>query len=121
MLTAKEIEKAAVTCDNPPEAYHTIENNLFFALQNLLSRYKRGGITKEQAGRLKTKIISNYERDVKIYETYMYYNSLINQTQLLRIELRKNPKIETALKLIECYSGEVGMWNLDSIKEKLLK
>lgn len=121
MLRSKDIEKAAITLDEPPTSYNNIEIHLFFVLQGLLEKFKAGKLSKEQAGKLKVKVIANYERDCKMYERYQYYNNLINQTQLLRIELRKNPKIETALKLIECYSGEVGMWNLDSIKEKLLK
>lgn len=120
MLNSKEIEKAAIALDEPPDSYSNIEIHLFFVFQDLLGRYKTGRLSKDQASRIKNKAIVNYERTCKDYERYKYYNDLIDKTQLLRIELRKNPKIETALELIECYSGEVGTWNLDHIKKKFL-
>ena len=117
MRSPDEIIRAAATLQEPPDTYENIELYLFFVLQSLLRAYEYGQLTKEKAGGLKTKAISNYSKDCKIYERYKHYSELIDRSQLLRIELRKNPNIRTAIELIECYSGEIGMWK--DVEEKL--
>lgn len=113
MLNPKEIEKAVAKLDIPPKSYNNIEMHLFFVLQDILIRFRQGRLSKEQASRLKLQAINNYESSKVSYETYHHFTSLINNTEHLRMQLRKDKKIETALKLIELYSGEVGMWNLN--------
>lgn len=113
MRNPKEIEKAVAKLDIPPESYRNIEIHLFFVLQNILINFRKGRISKEQASKLKMRAFNNYQKVKKEYEIYEYYTKMIVQTEKLRIELRKDKKLETALKLIELYSGEVGMWNLN--------
>lgn len=112
MFLPVEIEKIVMTSDNPPSSFNNIEIHLFFVLQDILIRFQNGRISKEQATKLKKQAIENYNKSKEQYQIFEYYNSLISKTEHLRIELRKEPKLETAIKLIELYSGEVGTWNL---------
>lgn len=112
MLNSKEIERAVAKLDEPPDSYNNIEIHLFFVLQDILVKFRQGRLSKEQATRLKKQAIQNYEVSKASYSTYQYYTDMIAKTEHLRIQLRKDKKLETALKLIELYSGEVGMWDL---------
>lgn len=117
MRSYKEIEKTVMTEETPPESYNNIEMHLFFVLQDVLSRFKANKINKDQAARLKKQAIVNYEKCTMTYAVYEHCIKQIAETEQLRIELRKNPNWKTAMKLIELYSGEVGMWNLEITKE----
>lgn len=110
MLDPKEIEKAVLRLDDPPESYNYLEKNLFWALQTILQKYKSGKISKEQASKLKLQAVKNYETDKFHKEVMDAHIERIKETELLRIELRKNPIWETAMKLLELYSGETGFW-----------
>lgn len=110
MLDPKEIEKDVIKLDEPPESYHYLEKNLFWTLQTILERYKAGRINKEQAGKHKLRAIKDYETDKFHKEVMDVHIERIKETELLRIELRKNPIWETAMKLLELYSGETGFW-----------
>lgn len=119
MRNYKEIEKIVTTEETPPESYNNIEMHLFFVLKDVLNRFSCGKLTKDQAARLKKQAIVNYEKCSMTYEVYEHCIKQIAETERLRIELRKNPNWKTAMKLIELYSGEVGMWNLEITKENV--
>lgn len=110
MLDPKEIEKAVLRLDDPPESYHYLEKNLFWTLQNIFSRFKAGRLSKDQASKHKLRAINDYETDKFHKEVMDAHIERIKETELLRIELRKNPTWETAMKLLELYSGETGFW-----------
>lgn len=110
MLNPKEIEKSVLKLDEPPETYHYLEKNLFWTLQNIFSRFKAGRLSKDQAGEHKIRAINDYETDKFHKEVMDAHIERIKETELLRIELRKNPTWETAMKLLELYSGETGFW-----------
>jgi len=110
MLEPKEIEKAVAKLDEPPDSYNYLEKNLFWTLQAILQKYITGRISKEQASKLKLQAVREYETDKFHKEVMDAHIERIKETEILRIELRKNPTWETAMKLLELYSGETGFW-----------
>lgn len=110
MKTTQEILKDAANMDEVPPDYDLLAINFFYIIKNLLTLFKMGKLTKEQAGNIKQKAIQEYEKSKEIYQYNLWDNKdkepLIN---MLREALKGESLPEAlsiAVELVERYSGE---------------
>lgn len=116
MKDIKEICKDAIN-DNMNDTYtNIIEISAFVAIRDIAIQFANKRIDQQTATILKNKVFKAYEDNKKEYEfkeqVYDTYLAKINKTEDLRSKLRHQLKenntscLDTALKLIEIYSGE---------------
>lgn len=99
--------------------YTLLDVHLYLVIKQILIMYFNNQISKEQANKLKTKAVKEYESRKKQFEfehnMWKQYIENINKTENLRIKLRKQLKsqetglpelVETLIQLVELYSKE---------------
>lgn len=107
MKNKEEIIKDSLKLDNPPKDYNLIEIHCFLALKQLTVMFYNKQISKENAGKIKQKILSIYENECKEYEfkrdIFQEYIQQIKETENARIKLHKilNGKDEYAKPITE--------------------
>lgn len=118
MKTAEEIIENAKTLDEMPNSYNLLDMLLYLIVKQILKMYYNNQISKEQANKLKTKAVKEYENNKKQYEfeqnMWKEYIENINKTEDLKRKLRAQLKsntelseiLNTCIELIELYSKE---------------
>lgn len=109
MKTVEEIQKT-----NSTEELNLFEMQLYLVIKRLLIMYYNNQISLEEAKKIKSKAIKEYENQIFLYEIYQQHIENIKKTENLRIKLRKqlnsntevNDVLNTAIELIQLYSGE---------------
>lgn len=94
--------------------YNLIETNFAKRIMDLKKDYENSKISYDMAKLFKTKAIKEYEQEKFLYEIYENSMKDYTKTTNLRVELRKllntdseiNDVLNTAIQLIELYSGE---------------
>ena len=116
MKTAEEISQDALKLDEPTRGYSLLELHLYITLKALYKQYHNKLISKEQGAKLKKLAMSDYYNRVKqnevLAEFLKKHIANISKTEKLRMQLRHELKdksenaLNTAIELIEAYSGE---------------
>ena len=109
MKTVEEIQKT-----NSTEELNLFEMQLYLVIKRLLIMYYNNQISLEEAKKIKSKAIKEYENQIFLYEIYQQHIENIKKTENLRIKLRKqlnsntevNDVLNTAIELIQLYSRE---------------
>lgn len=106
MKSKEQIIKDSLKLDSPPDDYSLIEIHCFLALHQLTIMFYNGQVSKESAGLIKQKILSEYENLSKQYDfwTSIYKEHIehIKDTEESRTRLHKilngnNPITEESL------------------------
>lgn len=118
MKTSEQIIQDAKTSDEIPKEYNLLDMLLYLVIKQILKMYSNRQISKEQANKLKTKAIKEYENNKKQFEfkqsIWTEYIENINKTEdlrrKLRIQLNSNTDLDeilnTCIELIQLYSKE---------------
>lgn len=117
MKTIEQIsEDIAKSID--PEDYNLLELHCYLCIKQLLAMFYNNQISKEQATKLKQKIFKEYNDRARQYEfqisMFQEHIENIKKTEKLNTLLRKqlnsdtelNEILNTAVEIIELYSGE---------------
>lgn len=100
------------------EGYTLLDIHLYLVIKQILIMYFNNQISKEQANKLKQKVVKEYEDRKRQFEfehnMWKQYIENINKTENLRIRLRKqlssnteiNEIFNTCIELIQLYSKE---------------
>lgn len=114
MRTADEISKYALSNDMPPNEYSLLEFHLFITLKEIYRQFFNHKISKATGEKLKQNAVMQYNNLSKQFqfkeELYQKHIEAISKTETLRIQFRKTKDMNIAIKLIELYSGEFGMF-----------
>ena len=116
----KSIEKISedIAKSIEPDDYNLLELHCYLCIKQLLAMFYNNQISKEQATKLKQKIFRNYNIRAKQYEfqesMFKEHIENIKKTEGLKTVLRKQLNsdteldkiVNTAIELIELYSGE---------------
>lgn len=99
-------ERAAATGEPMPPCLPTAEQNAFQAIAYLYARYNAKTISKEQAAADKARIKASLKDEIDMEnfrDSLCYQQSLmIRGSEMAKIECRKNPTPENAIKLCDC-------------------
>lgn len=112
MKTVEEIQKLA--SKEEYQGLNMLEMQLYLVIKRLLIMYYNNQISLEEAKKIKSKAIKEYENQMFLYEIYQQHIENIKKTENLRIKLRKqlnsntevNDILNTAIELIQLYSRE---------------
>lgn len=116
-ITAEKIIQDA-SQNKEIDGYTPLDIHLYLVIKQILVMYFNNQISKEQANKLKTKAVKEYESRKKQFEfennMWKQYIENINKTENLRIRLRKqlssnteiNEILNTCIELIQLYSKE---------------
>lgn len=106
MKSKEEIINDITTHKLPPDNYDPIERHCFLSIKNLISLYEHNCYTKEEASRIKQKILVAYEKESKQLEfqkkLFQEHVQHIKETELLRHALHKIPEDKPLEKLALC-------------------
>ena len=118
MKTSEQIIQDAKTLDEIPKEYNLTEILLYLIIKQILSMYFNHQISKEQANKLKTRAVKEYENNKKQFQfeqaMWTEYIENINKTEdlrrKLRIQLNSNTDLVeilyTSIELIQLYSKD---------------
>ncbi len=100
MKTKEQISSDSTKFKTPPKDYNLLEIHCFLALRQLLIMFKRKQIEKDDATKIKNRILSEYEKQVKNYkfQLNMFQEHIDNlkKTEHQRTTLEKNIKDKNA-------------------------
>lgn len=118
MKTIEEIIEDAKKLAEMPKDYNLLDMLLYLVIRQILHMYFNHQISKEQANKLKTKAIKEYENNKRQFEfeqsMWTEYIKNINKTEDLKRELRRQLSsntdldeiLNTCIELIQLYSKE---------------
>lgn len=93
MRSSEDIMKDVMRYEVSPDGYNLIEAECFLVLKRLFLMFRNGEISKVGAGKMKEKIFSSYEGEVKQYDFMisLWQENLdnIKKTENDRIKLHK--------------------------------
>ncbi|MBQ9657629.1 MAG: hypothetical protein IJV31_02540 [Clostridia bacterium] len=93
MRNKEQIVYDSIKLETPPEDYNLIEIHCFLALKQLTIMFYNKQISKENAGKIKQKILSTYEKQCKEYEfkesMFQEHIQHIKETENARTKLHK--------------------------------
>lgn len=107
-MTPTEIEKNLLDNFNPipPKEYNSSDMLLHITLYQIYYMFRNNIISKNEGTLLKNTAFEKHKLNSFGENLWQKHIENIRPTEILRCELRKNPNLDTALKLIEIYSGE---------------
>lgn len=117
MKTIEELTRRAIE-KGETDDMNLLELHCFLCIYQLLVMYHNNQISKDQATKLKQKIFRDYNNNVRDYEfkesMFNEHIENIKKTEKLNTLLRKqlnsntelNEILNTAIEIIELYSGE---------------
>lgn len=118
MKRTKQIVEDAKTLSEMSEDYNLLDMLLYLEIRQILNMYFRHQISREEANKLKEKVINQYEKNKEQFEFQQSiceeYIKDIEKTEELRKKLRNqltsdtelNEILNTCIEIIQIYSKE---------------
>lgn len=103
--TISDIEKSAAHLDEPPKNLSAIDELVFFSLRGLYAQYRAGLITRENAKVVKRRIYLCKKALLDQQKVIFDCANTVKKTEIARVECRKNPTAENALRLCGVIDG----------------